>query len=131
MRPDFIPGLFNLTRETKMAGSEQKKYNPEICENARTDIKALKQTVFGNGGTGQVGLNTKVEMFDEFRKEFKQVFNNFVSQLTVKLVIAVISLILVSAGQIIYFTVKIENMEKKSATPAYQPGPYYAKQIKM
>lgn len=114
-----------------MAGNEQKRFNPEICENARTDIKVLKQKVFGNGGTGEIGLNTKVEMFDEFRKDFKRVFENFASQLTVKLTVAVISLILASAAQLIYFTVKIENMEKKSVTPTYQSGPYYTKQIKM
>lgn len=105
-----------------------KGFSPERCENCQKLVEKHEKQISGNG---QRGIATKVEMFDEFREDFKRVFENFASQLTIKLFVAVVTIVLASAGQLIYFTIKIENIEKKTITPTYQNESYYLKQIKM
>jgi len=86
------------------------EFNKELCDSTRAVVMKHDKEIYGNGLTG---LKTKVEKFDEFREDFKQVFSNFATQITTRLIYAIITLILISAAQLVYFTVKIENLEKK------------------
>ena len=97
-----------------MAG---KGFNPERCENHKTDIKELQDTVYGNGHTGLV---TIAALNSNFRVNFTRFTIGF--------------LLLIAGGfltQTAYLNKKINELEIRTATPTYQPDPYYAKQIKM